>query len=144
MDPASKVLLVAGGVFFLTGLISGIWKYRRILASEDASAPVYVDVTHRASLMYAFSTVVIQRFVDASTLSDTVELIAVLAQVVFFALAIGTYVIHGLLRDTDNQLERPHRLGARELPAFVIRSFMGALILGEVGGFVVLVVGALV
>ena len=143
MDPASRLLLWSGGAFFLIGLLSGVWKYGHIHRSPEAKAPVYVDITHRASLMYAFSTVVIQRFVDASQLSESIELAAVAGQVIFFALAIGTYAIHGLLRDTDNQLERPHRLGTRQVPPVLIRGFMGSLILGEVGGFVVLLYGAI-
>lgn len=143
MDPASRLLLWSGGAFFLVGLLSGVWKYGHIHRSPEAQAPTYVDITHRASLMYAFSTVVIQRFVDASQLSSTVELVAVAAQVTFFALAIGTYVIHGVLGDTDNQLLRPHQLGKREVPPILIRGFMGSLILGEVGGFVVLLYGAI-
>jgi len=39
---------------------------------------------------------------------------------VFFAAAVLGYVIHGALRDTDNQLARPHRLGTRTVsPAAV-------------------------
>lgn len=144
MDPASTVLLWSGGAFFLVGLLSGVWKYACIRQSPDAQAPVYVDITHRAALMYAFCTVVIQRFVDASALSSEVELFAVVAQVLFFSLAISTYLIHGLLRDTDNQLARPHRLGRRQLPGFLVHGFMLSLIAGEIGGFVVLMYGAAV
>ena len=142
MDSASIVLLYSGGLFFLVGLLCGAWKYHHVHQSPEAVAPVYVDIAHRAALMYAFSTVVIQRFVDASALPPGVELGAVLAQVLFFALAIGTYLVHGFLRDTDNQMARPHRLGRRILPDVVVRSFMGALMLGEIGGFAVLLYGA--
>ena len=141
MEPASRVLLFSGGSFFLVGLLSGVWKYACMRSREDARAPHYVDTTHRAALMYAFSTVVIQRFVDASQLPATVELWAVLGQVIFFGLAISTYAIHGVLRDTDNQLARPHKLGRRELPRVLVHGFMLSLIVGEVGGFVVLLYG---
>lgn len=142
MDPASLVLLWSGGLFFLVGLLCGAWKYHHVHQSPEAVAPVYVDIAHRAALMYAFSTVIIQRFVDASALSSAVELGAVLAQVIFFALAIGTYLVHGILRDTDNQMARPHRLGRHVLPSFVVQAFMGALMVGEIGGFAVLLYGA--
>lgn len=141
---ARSLLLAFGGGFFLVGLLSGVWKFAHIHRSPKAEAPVYVDITHRASLMYAFSTLLIDRFVVVSRLPDTVEVAAVLAQVIFFALAIGTYIIHGLLDDTDNQLARPHRLGRAELPAFAVPTFMALLIAGEVGGFCVLLYGALV
>jgi hypothetical protein len=29
----------------------------------------------------------------------------------YFAIAVFGFAVHGALRDTDNQLERPHRLG---------------------------------
>ena len=64
-----------------------------------------------------------------------VERVAALA---FFALAIATYVIHGILRDTDNRLRRPHRLGRRKLPTWATGLFMGLLIAGEVVGTLVL------
>lgn len=60
-----------------------------------------------------------------------------------FALAIGTYIIHGVLRDTSNQLRKPHRLGAMTLPSWMIHGFMIALILAEVGGSLVLGTGAM-
>lgn len=144
MVTATQLLLVFGGLFFLTGLLCGVWKYLAIARSPEARAPVYVDIAHRAALMYAFSTLVVQRFVDASRLSHTVELIAVLVQVVFFALALTSYLIHGWLRDTDNQLARPHRIGRGQLPPALMVGFMVSLILAEVGGFAVLLWGALV
>ena len=66
-----------------------------------------------------------------------------LSALVFFALAIGTYVIHGLLQDTDNQLRRPHRVGKRLLPPWLTGLFMGSLIVGEVAGTLVLGTGAM-
>lgn len=126
----------------MAGLLFGAWKYIHIHTSDKAQAPVYVDIAHRAALMYAFACLIIERFVELSRLSETVETAAVLAQVVFFALAVLTYAIHGLLKDTDNQLERPHRLGAVHLPGWTIVAFMGALMVGEIGGFAVLFWGA--
>ena len=137
------LLLWFGGAFFWVGLACGVWKYAHIHGSKDGEAPVYVDIAHRAGLMYAFSVLVLERFVEASVLPETIEFVAVFVQLVFFALALGTYVVHGALRDTTNQLRRPHRLGARELPAWAVRAFMVLLIVAELGGFSVLMWGAL-
>jgi len=63
--------------------------------------------------------------------------------IAFFALAVGSYVLHGILKDTDNQLRTPHRLGAFTLPGIVMRLFMVSLIVGEVGGVGILVYGVL-
>jgi len=139
---ASKIAVLSAGVFFLVGLVCGAWKYLHISRSEDATAPVYVDIAHRAALMYAFACLLIERFVVLSKLGANIETAAVLAQVVFFALAVFAYIVHGLLRDTNNQLARPHRLGAATLPNAMMTTFMLALIAGEIGGFAVLLWGS--
>ncbi len=140
---AERLALLAAGWFFLVGLLGGVWKYGSIARSDEATAPVYVDVAHRAALLYAFACVLIERLVQVSQLDPTLELVATSAQVVFFGLAISTYVVHGVLDDTDNQLARPHRLGKGTVPPALIRGFMGALMLAEIGGFVVLFYGVL-
>ncbi|MBC7173608.1 MAG: hypothetical protein H5U40_14300 [Polyangiaceae bacterium] len=142
MDQASQIAVFSAGGFFLAGLLFGVWKYVHIARSATAAAPIYVDIAHRAALMYAFACLVIERFATLSRLPAPVELAAVLAQVTFFALAVSTYVVHGVLRDTDNQLARPHRLGRGEMPGFLVVGFMGALCVFEIGGFVVLLYGA--
>ncbi len=143
MPTAALLCVAATGVFFMTGMVTGVWKYARIRASADAQAPVYVDIAHRTSLMYAFSTLVLLEFVRLSPLPDLVNLLAAGIPILFFAAAIGSYVIHGWLGDTDNQLRRPHRLGTRTLPAPLISGFMIALVIGEIGGFAVLLVAVL-
>lgn len=143
MGVAEQAAIVAAGIFFLTGLLTGVWKYLQIRRSEKARAHYYVDVAHRASLMYSFAALLLAVFASISTLPEQVELWAVLVQVVFFALAIGAYVLHGALGDTSNQLRRPHRLGSRQLPAPAMTAFMVALVLAEVGGFLVLFFGVL-
>jgi hypothetical protein len=143
MEPAAALALFAAGVFFLSGLLTGIWKYAQILSSEQAVAHPYVDIAHRASLLCSFAALLLSRLVEASDLSATVELWAVAAPLVFFAGAIGAYLLHGALADTDNQFRRPHRLGARTLPAWTIRLAMALLIVAETGGFLVLFWGFL-
>lgn len=143
MAPSLLFTYTACGVFFLTGLITGVWKYYHIHASEDAQAPVYVDIAHRTSLMYSFAALVLAKFVEFSPYSETVTFWAAAAPIVFFGLAISTYVIHGVLQDTDNQMRTPHRLGATTLPNWVIIAFMVTLTIAEIGGFGVLFVGFL-
>ena len=143
MAPSLLFTYTACGIFFLTGLITGVWKYYHIHSSKEAKAPVYVDIAHRTSLMYSFATLVLAKFVELSPYSETVNFWSAAAPIVFFALAISTYVIHGILKDTDNQMEKPHKLGKATLPNWVILSFMVALIIAEIGGFGVLFVGFL-
>lgn len=140
--PAVVLAILSAGVFFLSGLLTGIWKYLAIMNSPQARAPYYVDIAHRTSLMYAFSALLLAVFAYLSVWSDAVNFWATLASVLFFGAAITTYIVHGALKDTNNQLQRPHRLGSATLPGFLIQGFMWALIVAEVGGFVVLFAGA--
>lgn len=140
---ADQLCLLAAGLFFLTGLLTGLWKYLCIVRSPESQAPVYVDIAHRASLMYAFSAILLREFLPYSPLTAAGTLWAVAAPLLFFALAISTYVLHGLLRDTDNQLRAPHRLGQATLPGLAIHGFMWLLALAEIGGFALLFWGFL-
>ena len=141
--PAAKLALVASGLFFLSGLLTGVWKYRCIMRSPLAAAPVYVDICHRASLMYSFACIVLMEFAQHSAWSPQVNLWATAVPVAYFAIAIGSYALHGLLRDTDNQLARPHRLGSSTIPAPLMAIFFWSLVIAEVGGFLVLFSGYL-
>lgn len=91
--------------------------------------------------MYAFACLVLERFAMLSAWSNAVNTAAVLASVVFFALAVGSYILHGWLRDTRNQLQSPHKLGRVHVPGAPMLVFMLLLILAEVGGFLVLFAG---
>ncbi len=90
--------------------------------SPIGQAHPYVDIVHRASLMYAFASLVVWKFAELSTLGDAVELWAVIALVGYFGIAIATYFVHALLKDTDNQLRAPFRLGNATVPRPVDRS----------------------
>ena len=141
---ADQLCLLAAGVFFLSGLLTGWWKYRCMATSPEATAPVYVDIAHRTSLMYSFSAILLREFVPYSPLGPTGTLWAVGAPLLFFALAIQTYILHGILRDTDNQLRAPHRLGSGTVPGFLLHGFMVLLAVAEIGGFGVLLSGFLI
>ncbi|CAA0081994.1 Uncharacterised protein [Halioglobus japonicus] len=142
MEPALKLAIVSCGMFFLTGLLTGLWKYICIARSDTAQAPVYVDVCHRASLMYSFACLVLAKFVELSVWSAVVNFWATLAPIVFFAAAVFAYALHGYLRDTDNQLQKPHVLGHSTIANAQMMVFMWMLAAAEIGGFVVLLAGA--
>lgn len=143
MQPAVKLSLVAAGVFFLTGLLTGVWKYWHISHSPQAQAPVYVDIAHRSSLLYSFAALLLAQFAALSAWSACVNFWAAAAALFFFAAAIAGYIFHGLAGDTDNQLRKPHRFGRATLPNLVMLAFMLALIAAEVGGSAVLFAGML-
>lgn len=143
MIDAIHLAQLASGVLFLVGLVTGVWKYRYMIIDADGQAQVYVDICHRAALMYAFACLVLAEFARLSVWPEMVNRLAVATPVLFFGLAVASYAIHGVLRDTDNQLRRPHRLGSRKVPGGAITAFIYALAAGEIGGFLILFSGSL-
>ena len=121
--------IICSGVFLLTGLMTGVWKFRQVQASSDHQAHPYVDIAHRAALMYSFACIVLAEFAKRSPLSGLVTMLCVLAPIIFFVVAVLSYIYHGLKRDTDNQFAEPGPL--------TIGS-MYALIVAEIGGFGIL------
>lgn len=144
MPLPEQIVFFSAGAFFLVGLLCGGWKYHHIHQSADhkASAPEYVNIAHRAALMYAFACLLLQQVVVQSRLSDAIELACVVVLVTYFAIAQLGYIIHGFLQDTDNQLARPHRMGKTQIPALAMRIFMVSLFWGEVLAFALLFGGA--
>ncbi len=128
----TRAVLLVAGLIFLWALVLGVWKYRGMSTSPDGLAHPYVDVAHRAALLYSFATLLIAVFVELSGWSQTVDLIAAFALIFFFVGAIVGYVIHGWRQDTDNQFRDP-------IPG--THPFMWALIVAEIGGFAVLLAG---
>lgn len=143
-EPAVKLCIIAAGVFFLTGLLTGAWKYAHIARSATATAPVYVDIAHRAALMYSSAALLLAVFAGLSAWSDGVNLVAAALPLAFFAFAIGGYIVHGLLRDTDNQMLKPHVLGTATVHPHAMTTSMWLLMAAEIGGFAVLFAGFLV
>ena len=89
----TRLTLLAAGLIFLLSLALGVWKYRQMAVSENHLAHPYVDIAHRAALLY---------------------------------------IVHAMRRDTINQFEHV-------TPA--LTAGMVALIVGEIGGFAVLLAG---
>src|SRR6201996_1689088 len=128
----TKITLLAAGLIFLLALVLGVWKYRQIMTSAEHRAHPYVDIAHRAALLYSFATLLIAVFVELSAWPAWVNLPAAMVVVFFFVAAILSYVLHGWRRDTVNQFESPPR---------GVGLAMGLLIVGEIGGFAVILCG---
>lgn len=135
-DPSARIALLASGGFFLTGLLTGTWKYACIRSSPRAEAPVYVNIAHRAALMYAFAGLLLAVFAALSAFPDRVNAIAVTLPLVFFAIAVLRYVQLGIVNRTDNQHRDPPH------PRLEI-AFLATLAVCETGGFLVLFAGTL-
>jgi preprotein translocase subunit SecG len=131
----TKITLLAAGLIFLLALGLGVWKYRQIVVAEDHRAHAYVDIAHRAALLYAFATALIAVFVELSAWPAWVNLTAAMVAVFFFVAAIASYILHGARRDTENQFNHPARGTGLS---------MALLIVGEIGGFAVIFAGFIV
>ena len=135
MNTAYQVAIVAAGIFFLNGLLTGVWKYSQIAASDQGRAHPYVDIAHRSSLLYSFAAILIATFLEISQLSDTLELVATVLLMTYFFFAIASYMYQGFLGKTGNQL--------RTITT-ATKWFMWSLIVAEIGGFVIIFYGVLV
>jgi preprotein translocase subunit SecG len=131
----TKTTLLAAGLIFLLALVLGVWKYRQIMTADDHRAHPYVDIAHRAALLYSFATLLLAVFVEFSAWPAWVNLTAAMVVVFFFVGAILSYVYHGARRDTVNQFENPDR---------GVAVSMALLILGEIGGFAAILAGFVV
>lgn len=132
----TRVTLVAAGLLFVLALLLGVWKYLQISVSPDATAHVYVDIAHRATLLYSFATLLLAVFTELSEWPTAVNLAADIVILIFFLAAIAAYIYHGWKRDTTNQYHgHTAELGTKVA--------MALLIVGEVGGFLVLFTGFL-
>lgn len=131
------------GGFFIVGLTTGVWKYRAMITDADGLAPTYVDICHRAALLYAFACLVLAAFAATSAWPPSTNLVAVAAVVAGFAAAVASYAVHAVLQDTDNQLRRPHRMGAGHVHGGLVSAAVYALAVAEIGGFLVLFTGFL-
>jgi hypothetical protein len=130
----TKVVLLLSATMFLWALLLGVWKFRQMDASEEGLAHPYVDVAHRAGLLYSFALLLVATFVQLSGWSALVNLLAAGAMALYFYAAVAGYAFHGWRRDTDNQFRRPvHGMNA----------FMFSLIAAEIGGWLVLIAGFL-
>ena len=130
MNLAIKITLAASGIFLFAGLLLGVLKYRGIMRSPEHCAPVYIDIAHRAALLYSFAALVMAELLKYSPYSLNVQLLITSAPLLFFAIAIAQYTKLGLENKTDNQFRERN---------FNTTWGIWLLIVAEVGG-----VGAIV
>lgn len=132
MNLAVKISLLSSGLFLLLGMLIGIVKYRRMLTSSDHTAPVYIDVAHRAAFLYSFAMLVIAKLLEYSPFSETVQLGASGLVLTFLTLTVFGYLSHGLKNKTDNLFRERN---------FTTTWYMYLLIAGEIGGLLIIIWG---
>ncbi len=142
MSLAVKLAVIASGVYLWIGMLTGVWKYLQIARSPQARAHYYVDIAHRSSLLYAPASLILAVLAYYSVFSAWLNLLCVILNIAFFSFSIGAYILHGVLKDTTNQFKEPHQLGRFQLPRILMRLAMYALIVAELGGTGLLLLGA--
>lgn len=130
MTPAVKLTLAAAGVFLLVAMLGGVLKYRQTMRSPEHRAHPYIDIAHRAALLYSFASLVMAELLKYNPYADAVQLVIAGVPLFFFAVAIGQYFVLGLTGRTTNQFAERN---------FATTWGMALLIVGEIGG-----VGAIV
>ncbi|KAF9082868.1 hypothetical protein BGX29_005555 [Mortierella sp. GBA35] len=144
LTPSVTINLGLGGYHLMVGLLLGVVKYQQIHASKTYTAHPYISTAHRASLMYGFASAQLAGIALLSSFSEKTNVWATIATQSFFVQAVLMYAAHGLMRDTTNQLKPPHRVGDKHsIPPWMVRGFMVSLILAEVVGCGVLILGML-
>ena len=132
MNLAVKISLLASGLFLLFGMLIGILKYQRMLTRPTHTAPVYVDIAHRAAFLYSFAMLVIAKLLEYSPYSEGVQLLAAGTVLAFLVLTVAGYITHGLKERTDNLFRER---------SFTTTWYMYMLIVGEIGGLSVIIWG---
>lgn len=135
MTPSILLTTTACGVYFLTALLTGVWKWRAMLNAPDHLAPHYVDTAHRAALLYSFACLVLIHFLELSPFPEWINVMAAAGPLFFFGVAIAVYSQLGYYDETDNQWSE------RNFNTTVGTGLLAAV---EIGGFALLFVGFVV
>lgn len=132
MTIAVKICLLFAGIFLLAGMLVGVLKYVFTMRSVEHRAPVYIDIAHRASLLYSFAALVMAKLLEYSPYGLNVQLTIAIVPLVYFALTIFQYTKLGLLGQERTQFSERN---------FITTWFMYGLIAGEIGGVALILWG---
>ena len=132
MSLAVKISLLWSGLFLLAGMLIGIVKHQRMLASPEHTAPAYIDIAHRAAFLYSFAMLVIAKLLEYNPYSETVQLAATISVLAFLTITIFGYFATGLRNKTDNLFRER---------TFATTWYVYLLTAGEIGGLSVIIWG---
>ncbi len=143
MTLATKYCITAAFIFFMIGLLAGIWKYLLMVKSERTTSRYYVDAAHSTSFLYAMSALLLGLFAHYSVFPAWLNEVAALSALIFFGFTILFNVVTGAKSDTRNQIKESKNGSPGFSPMWLVHFCMILLIIGEVGGSAILGVGAL-
>ncbi|WP_349269685.1 hypothetical protein MPNTM1_00040 [Mycolicibacterium parafortuitum] len=128
----TQIALIAATLTFLLALMLGLWKFYGMATSPSGHAHPYIDIAHRAALLYAFAIAMLAPLVQFTTWSAAQNVVAVAVVVFFFEANIVNYIRLGWSKSTTNQL---HPLRRSAVVA------VAAIALGEGGGVAFILLG---
>ncbi len=134
LTSGARIGIVGAGAFLLCGMTLGVWKFAHMRKPPNHTSPIYVDIAHRAALMYAFAALVLGALAQFSVWPSHVNTVAVAVNLLFFTSAVGAYVVHGF-RQTEHTQYRDSNL--------ITTWGTWALIAGELAGTATLLVGVI-
>ncbi len=136
LPDALYVALFFSAIYFAAALLTGIWKWRAMLASSDGMAHSYVDIAHHAALHYGPFILLAGVLASFWPFEATLPAWALIAAMgVTMVLSLSRYISLGMRGTITNQLHKPTgsaRIGlvffffGSALPGLVIA--LGALI----------------
>ena len=132
MSLAVKISILVSGILLLNGMITGVWKYAKIMSSPEHIAPVYVDIAHRTSFFYSFASLVIAALIFFSPFSGFWQIVTVAFPLSYFFITVIGYMKEGYLNRTENMFSERN---------FITTYFMYGLIIGEIGGLIFILGG---
>ncbi|MEP7076489.1 MAG: hypothetical protein ABI878_11830 [Acidobacteriota bacterium] len=132
MAIAVKISFLFSGIFLLTGMLTGVWKYSHIMSSSEHKSPVYVDIAHRNALMFSFASLVIAKLVEFSPFGTTAQIALTVIVFFFFSMTSINQISEGFRDRTDNIFTTPDPMR---------NVFMYGLVAGEIGSVTLLLGG---
>jgi len=138
-----KISLTSSFAFFMLALITGVWKYSLMTQSDKGQSRYYVDIAHRSSFLYAYAALLLAVFSYLSQFSEWLNTLAVVGSVFFYGAAVLGYVYQGMLNKTNNQIRSSIRKEPSSTPMWLTHLFTFSLIVAEIGGALILGLGAM-
>jgi hypothetical protein len=132
MDLAIKILLLFAGLFLLSGMVTGIWKYKKLLSSPEQNTPVYIDITYHSSFFYSFACLVIAKLIEYSPFSPGVRFVLAAMPLVYFSATIIVYGAEGFLSHSESPASER---------GFVTRWFMNGLAAAQILSLILILYG---
>lgn len=131
------VALFFAAFYFTIALLTGVWKWRAMLASPDGNAHRYIDTAHHAGLHYGPFLLLAGALASFWPAYDALPA-WILVEVMGWTMlaSLSRYVSLGFRKDTDNQLRRPSVFARFALVFFFFGSVLPgvAIALGAVVG----------